>query len=70
MLLHRRHIDKIQHALEAGGRALVPLRMYFKEALVKVEVGLCTGKKNFDKRDDLKKRAEMMELNKELKSRR
>jgi SsrA-binding protein len=44
--------------------------MYFKEALVKVEVALCTGKKNFDKRDDLKTRAEMMELNKELKARR
>ena len=34
LLLHRRHIDKIQHALEAGGRALVALRMYFKVALV------------------------------------
>ncbi|MCX6955356.1 MAG: SsrA-binding protein SmpB [Verrucomicrobia bacterium] len=70
LLLHRRHIDKIQHALEAGGRALVPLRMYFKEALVKVEVALCTGKKNFDKRDDLKKRAEQHDLDQALKSRR
>lgn len=70
LLLHRRHIDKIQHALEAGGRALVPLRMYFKEALVKVEVALCTGKKNFDKRDDLKKRAEQHDLDQALKLRR
>src|ERR1043165_9917868 len=64
LLLHRRHIEKIKHALEAGGKALVPLRMYFKEALVKVEVALCTGKQNFDKRDDLKKRAVMQEVNK------
>ena len=70
LLLHRHHIRKIQLALEAGGRALVPLRMYFKEALVKVEVGLCTGKKLFDKRDTLKKKAEMREVDKDLKFRR
>ncbi len=70
LLLHRRHIDRIQHALEAGGKALVPLRMYFKEALVKVEVALCTGKKNYDKRDDLKKRVELQEVHKALKAHR
>ncbi len=67
LLLHRRHIDKIQHALEAGGRALVPLRMYFKDALVKVEVALCTGKKLFDRREDLKKRVQLREVEQELK---
>jgi SsrA-binding protein len=44
--------------------------MYFKEALVKVEVALCTGKKLFDKREDLKKKAQMREVNKALRSRR
>lgn len=43
LLLHRHQIRKIAQALSTGGRALVPLRMYFKEALVKVELGLCTG---------------------------
>lgn len=70
LLLHRHQVRKIQQALEAGGRALVPLRMYFKEALVKVEVALCTGKKIFDKRDDLKNKAEMREVSKVLKHRR
>ena len=70
LLLHRRHIEKIEHALKAGGRALIPLRMYFKEALVKVEVALCTGKKLFDRRDDLKKRVEMREVAQALKHRR
>jgi SsrA-binding protein len=70
LLLHRRHIAKIQHALEAGGRALVPLRMYFNGALVKVEVGLCTGKKLYDRRDDLKKKAEVREVNQAMKERR
>jgi SsrA-binding protein len=59
LLLHKHEIRKIAQALEAGGRALVPLRMYFKDALVKVEVALATGKKQFDKREDLKKRAQL-----------
>ena len=71
LLLHRRHIDKIRVALETGGgRAVVPLKMYFKDALVKVEVGLCTGKKLFDRRDDLKKKAQLREVEAAMKVRR
>ena len=71
LLLHRRDIDQIEQALAAGGgRALVPLRLYFKEALVKVEVALCTGKKLFDRRDDLRKKAAMREVSQALKFRR
>ena len=70
LLLHKHQIRKIAQALDAGGRALVPLRMYFKEALVKVEVGLCTGKKLFDKRETLKKKALMRDDDKNVKMRR
>jgi len=70
LLLHRRDLDKIRLALDAGSRAFIPLRMYFKDALVKVEMALCTGKKQFDRRDDLKKRAEMREVEQAMKSRR
>jgi SsrA-binding protein len=70
LLLHRHQIRKIAQALQVGGRALIPLRMYFKEALVKVEVALCLGKKIYDKRDDLKKKVEMREVDKALKHRR
>jgi SsrA-binding protein len=70
LLLHRRHIEKIRVALEAGGRALVPLRMYFKDALVKVEVALASGKKLYDKREDLKKRVVDREIDKAIKFRR
>lgn len=70
LLLHKHELRKIAQALDAGGRALIPLRMYFKEALVKVEVALCTGKQNYDKREDLKKKAELSDLNKALKIRR
>jgi SsrA-binding protein len=70
LLLHRRHIDKIRVALETGGgRAVVPLRMYFKDALVKVEVALATGKKQFDRREDLKKRVQLREVDQALKQR-
>jgi SsrA-binding protein len=71
LLLHRRHIFKIQQALDAGGgRALVPLRMYFKDALVKIEVALVTGKKLFDRREDLKKRVVQREVDQAMKDRR
>jgi SsrA-binding protein len=70
LLLHAHQIRKIAQALNAGGRALVPLRMYFKEALVKVEVALCTGKKLFDKRETLKKKALMRDEDKTIKFRR
>lgn len=69
LLLHRRHIEKIAHALEAGGRALVPLRMYFKDALVKVEVALATGKKLHDRREDLKAKVHQREVDQAMKRR-
>ncbi len=68
LLLHKHDIRKIAQALESGGRALVPLRMYFKDALVKVEVALATGKKLFDKRETLKKKVELRDVDRDLKT--
>jgi SsrA-binding protein len=70
LLLHRHQIRRIAQAMEAGGRALVPLRLYFKDALVKVEMALGTGKKQFDKREDLKQRAQMRDADRALRFRR
>jgi SsrA-binding protein len=70
LLLNRSEIRKIAQALDAGGRTLVPLRLYFKGSLVKVEVALCTGKKQFDKREDLKKKAEIRDNERTLRPRR
>lgn len=70
LLLHRHQLRKIAQALDAGGRALVPLRLYFKGALVKVEVALATGKKLYDKRETLKKQVMQREVEKALKHRR
>ena len=70
LLLHKSELRKIVQALDVGGRSLIPLRLYFKEALVKVEVGLATGKKSYDKRDDLRKKTELREVDRVLKTRR
>ena len=70
LLLRKPELRKIDQALNQGGRSLIPLRMYFKEALVKVEVGICTGKKLYDKRDDLKKKIVQRELDRAIKSHR
>jgi SsrA-binding protein len=56
LLLHAREIDQIHQALARGGYSGVPLRLYFKHGLVKVEVGVGKGKKKFDKRADIAKR--------------
>lgn len=56
LLLRHREIAKLRMALEAGGKSLIPVRLYFKEALVKLELALAVGKKDFDKREDLRKR--------------
>jgi len=61
LLLNKAEIRRILGAVEAGGRTLIPTRMYLKHGLVKVEIGVCTGKKLHDKRETLKERTEMRE---------
>ncbi len=70
LMLHRRDIRKIEVAMNTAGKSLIPLRMYFKGALVKVEVALGTGKKLFDKREDLKKKVQLREADRAVRSRR
>jgi SsrA-binding protein len=50
LLLHRREINKLDGAVQSGGFTIVPLKLYFKEALVKIEIALGKGKKLYDKR--------------------
>ena len=69
LLLKRREINRLRSALEIRGKALIPLRLYFKRGLVKVEIALCAGKKLYDKRQDLKKRAQMREVERALTQR-
>ena len=50
LLMHKREIRKLHALVQQEGYALVPLSVYFKDARVKLEIGLCQGKKNYDKR--------------------
>ncbi len=58
LLLNKSEIRKLKAKVEQKGYTLVPLKIYFKDALVKVELGLCKGKETHDKRDSIKKREE------------
>ena len=69
LLMHKREIRKLQALVQQDGMALVPLSVYFKNALVKVEVGVCKGKKNYDKRDAAAKRDAKREMDRAMKSR-
>jgi len=68
LLLHRREIDKLFGDVTIKGRALVPLRLYWKEGTVKVELAIGKGKDQGDKRQDLKERAVKRDLERELAS--
>lgn len=56
LLMHKREIAKLNAAVMQDGVAIIPLSLYFKDSRVKVEIGLCKGKKLYDKRDDMAKR--------------
>lgn len=69
LLMHKREIRKLQALVKQDGYTLVPLSVYFKESRVKVEVGLCRGKKNYDKRAASAQRDAKREMDRAMKSR-
>ena len=56
LLLHKKEINKIFDIVKQDGKTLVPLKLYFKEDKVKILLGICTGKKLYDKRETIKER--------------
>ena len=67
LLLHRKEIDKIYGKMREKGITVVPLRVYFSDSLVKVEIGLAKGKKLYDKREDIAKKDQRREAQREFK---
>lgn len=67
LLLHKKEILKIKNKLDIEGYTLIPLKMYFKGEKLKVLLGVCKGKKNYDKKQSLKERDIMREANRNLK---
>ena len=62
LLMHKREIRKLHDLQKQDGYALIPLSLYFKDSRVKVELGLCKGKKTYDKRDAIAKRDAKREM--------
>lgn len=56
LLMRRRELNRLRTKVETAGFTLIPLELYFKDAHVKVKLGLCRGKKQFDKREVIRKR--------------
>ncbi len=69
LLMHKREIRKLHALIKQDGYTLVPLSVYFKNARVKLEVGLCKGKKNYDKRETAAKRDAQREIERNMKFR-
>lgn len=66
LLLHRREIEKMHALSEIKGNALIALRLYWKDRRVKVEVGAGKGKSHVDQREDVKKRDQKREIDREM----
>ncbi len=69
LLMHKREIMKLLGTVQQNGYALIPLSLYFKGSHVKVELGVCKGKKLYDKRDDAAKRDAKRNMDRALRER-
>ncbi len=67
LLMHRSEIHKLEGKIREKGLTLVPLQVYFKGSLVKVEIGLARGKKLYDKRADIAKKDQRREVERDYK---
>ena len=68
LLLHKKEILKLRDKVEISGYTLIPLKLYFKGNKAKILLGICKGKKNYDKRESIKEKDIKRELEKTLKN--
>ncbi len=69
LLMHKREIMRLYGLVKQEGYALIPLSLYFKGSKVKMQLGLCKGKKLYDKREDIAKRDAKREMDRAIKER-
>ena len=69
LLLHKREIMRLMGLAAQDGYSLIPLSLYFKGSRVKVQLGVCKGKKNYDKREDMARRDAKRDVERALKER-
>ena len=68
LLLHKKEIKKIEDGIKLKGLTLIPVKLYFKNNILKVSLGVCRGKKDYDKRESIKQRDIKREVAKTLKN--
>ena len=68
LLLHKKEILRLKTSLEQEGLTLIPLKLYFKENKLKVSLGICKGKKLYDKRETMKEKDQRREASKLMKN--
>ena len=68
LLLHKKEIKKIEEGIKLKGLTLIPVKLYFKNNILKVSLGVCRGKKDYDKRESIKQRDIKREVAKTLKN--
>ncbi len=69
LLLHKGEINKLIGKVQQQGLTLVPLKLYLKHGLAKVDLGVCKGKKNYDKRQDIAERDAKREIERHMRER-
>ena len=68
LLMHKKEILKLYGTVKQTGYSLIPISLYFKDSKVKLQVGLCKGKKLYDKRADMSERSAKRDIERALKS--
>lgn len=69
LLLHKREINRLYGLMKQQGYTLIPLSAYFKNGRLKIQVGLCKGKKNYDKREDMARKSAKRDMERAVKER-
>ena len=67
LLMHKKEINRLYGVVKQTGYSLIPISLYFKDSRVKLQVGLCRGKKLYDKREDMAKRSAKRYIERPLK---
>ena len=67
LLMHKKEITRLYGIVKQTGYSLIPISLYFKDSRVKVQVGFCKGKKLYDKREDMAKRAAKRDMERAIK---
>ena len=70
LLMHKKEINRLYGVVKQTGYSLIPISLYFKDSRVKLQVGLCKGKKLYDKREDMAKRTAKRDIERALKEQR